>query len=161
MLDWGALLITRKGLATAAQGGLGFMLFSIAMTVGRLSGDAVVGRLGGRMVLTVGGLVTLAGFITLLVAPIGLLAMTGFLLIGIGASNVVPVLFSAAGRQKVMSPPLAVAAITTTAYAGVLAGPALVGFVAQAIGLPGAFWLLAALMCLAPLFAKAAARESR
>lgn len=159
MLDWGALLITGKGLATAAQGGLGFMLFSTAMTVGRLSGDAVVGRLGGRKVLIVGGLVTLAGFITLLVAPIGLLAMSGFLLIGIGASNVVPVLFSAAGRQQVMSPALAIAAITTTAYAGVLAGPALVGFAAQAIGLAGAFWLLAALMCLAPLFARAAAQE--
>jgi len=159
MLDWGALLITREGLVTAAQGGLGFMLFSIAMTAGRLSGDAIVGRLGGRRVLIAGGVVTVAGFVVLLTAPIGLVAMAGFLLIGLGASNVVPVLFSATGRQRVMSPSLAIAAITTTAYAGVLAGPALVGFVSQAIGLAGAFWVLAALMCLAPLFAATAAQE--
>jgi len=159
MLDWGALLITREHLVTAAQGGLGFVLFSIAMTAGRLSGDAIVRRLGARRVLIAGGLVTVAGFIVLLTAPIGLVAMAGFLLIGLGASNVVPVLFSATGRQTVMSPSLAIAAITTTAYAGVLAGPALVGFVSQAIGLAGAFWVLAALMCLAPLFAKTAAQE--
>jgi predicted MFS family arabinose efflux permease len=161
MLDWGALLITRKGLATAAQGGLGFMLFSIAMTAGRLGGDAVVGRFGGRRVLIAGGVVTFAGFVLLLTAPIGPVAMAGFLLIGLGASNVVPVLFSAAGRQQVMPPTLAIAAITTTAYAGVLLGPALVGFVAQAIGLTAAFWMLAALMCLAPLLARTAAQESR
>ena len=159
MLDWGALLITREHLVTAAQGGLGFVLFSIAMTAGRLSGDAIVRRLGARRVLIAGGLVTVAGFIVLLTAPIGLVAMAGFLLIGLGASNVVPVLFSATGRQTVMSPSLAIAAITTTAYAGVLAGPELVGFVSQAIGLAGAFWVLAALMCLAPLFAKTAAQE--
>jgi predicted MFS family arabinose efflux permease len=159
MLDWGALLITREHLVTPTQGGLGFMLFSVAMTLGRLSGDAIVRRLGARRVLIAGGLVTVAGFVVLLTAPIGLVALAGFLLIGLGASNVVPVLFSATGRQTVMSPSLAIAAITTTAYAGVLAGPALVGFVSQAIGLAGAFWVLAALMCLAPLFARTAAQE--
>jgi predicted MFS family arabinose efflux permease len=158
LLDWSALLITQKGLAPAAQGGLGYMLFSIAMTVGRLSGDAVVARLGGRKVLLAGGLLAVAGFVVLLVAPVGPAAMAGFLLIGLGASNIVPVLFSAAGKQKTMPPAMAVAAITTTGYAGILAGPAVVGFVAHAIGLTTSFWLLAGLMCLVPLLAKPAAQ---
>jgi predicted MFS family arabinose efflux permease len=161
MLDWGALLITGKGLATVAQGGLGFMSFSIAMTVGRLCGDAVVNRLGGRRTLIGSGLIAVAGFVVLLTAPNILVAMAGFLLIGLGASNVVPVLFSAAGRQKVMPPTLAIAAITTMAYAGVLAGPPLVGFVAEGIGLTGSFWVLAALMCLAPLLARAAVQDDQ
>jgi hypothetical protein len=85
--------------------------------------------------------------------------MAGFLLIGFGASNIVPVLFSLAGRQTVMPAVLAVAALTTTGYAGILAGPAAVGFVSRNFGLPAAFWLLAALMALVPVFARRATQE--
>ncbi|MDN3714112.1 hypothetical protein QWZ10_24220 [Paracoccus cavernae] len=58
-------------------------------------------------------------------APLTGLALAGFVLIGLGASNIVPVLFSAAGRQSVMPPALAIAAVTTVGYAGILLGPAL------------------------------------
>jgi predicted MFS family arabinose efflux permease len=158
ILDWGALLITSNQFVPAAQGGLSYMLFSIAMTVGRLAGDAIVGRLGARLVLIAGGLLAVAGFVVLLAAPFRPIAMAGFLFIGLGASNIVPILFSAAGRQQTMPPALAIAAITTTGYAGILAGPAAVGFVAHAIGLNASFWLLAGLLCLVPLFARPAAQ---
>jgi MFS family permease len=158
ILDWSALLITSKNIAPASQGGVGYMLFSAAMTVGRLFGDATVARLGARRMLIVGGLLAVIGFVVLLAVPLRPIAMAGFLLIGLGASNLVPVLFSAAGRQRTMPPALAIAAITTTGYAGILAGPAAVGFVAQAVGLTASFWLLAALMCLVPLLARPAAQ---
>jgi hypothetical protein len=51
LLDWSALLVTGAGLVVAAQGGLGYMLFSIAMTVGRLVGDAVTARVGDGCVM--------------------------------------------------------------------------------------------------------------
>lgn len=73
-------------------------------------------------------------------------AMTGFALIGAGCSNIVPVLYSAIGRQKAMPEAVAVSAVTTFGYAGILAGPAGIGFVAQAWSLPGAFLILAAMM---------------
>jgi MFS family permease len=158
ILDWSALLITSKNIVPASQGGVGYMLFSAAMTVGRLSGDGIVARLGARRMLIVGGLLAVIGFGVLLAMPWRPIAMAGFLMIGLGASNLVPVLFSAAGRQRTMPPALAIAAITTTGYAGILAGPAAVGFVAQAVGLTASFWLLAALMCLVPLLARPAAR---
>jgi predicted MFS family arabinose efflux permease len=154
LLDWSALLITREGLVVAAQGGLGYMLFSVAMTVGRLGGDAVTARIGDRSVMFWGGVLATAGFIVLLTAPVAALAMLGFVLIGLGASNVVPVLFRRAGSQRAMPSTLAVAAITTTGYAGNLAGPAAVGFVANKVGLPAAFWLLAGLLCLVPCCAR-------
>jgi MFS family permease len=158
ILDWSALLITSKNMVPASQGGVGYMLFSIAMTLGRLSGDAIVARLGPRRMLIIGGLIAVAGFVVLLAQPLRPIAMAGFLLIGLGAANLVPVLFSAAGRQRTMPPSLAIAAVTTTGYAGILAGPAAVGFVAQAVGLTTSFWLLAALMCLVPLLARPAAQ---
>ena len=158
ILDWSALLITSKNIVPASQGGVGYMLFSAAMTMGRLSGDAIVARLGPRRMLITGGLVAVMGFVVLLAMPWPPIVMAGFLMIGLGAANLVPVLFSAAGRQRAMPPALAIAAITTTGYAGILAGPAAVGFVAQAVGLVASFWLLAALMGLVPLLARAAVR---
>ncbi|MFT3782573.1 MAG: MFS transporter [Nibricoccus sp.] len=154
ILDWGALLVIGRKLVGAEHGGLGYLLFSVAMTVGRLSGDAVVARVGDRRILIWGGFATVAGFAVVLLAPAAWLAMSGFLWVGLGASNVVPVLFRFAGRQTVMPVGLAVAAITTTGYAGVLAGPAAVGLVSKSLGLTAAFWVLAALWALIPLSAR-------
>ncbi|MEH2493124.1 MFS transporter [Bradyrhizobium sp. AZCC 2230] len=155
MLDWGALLVIGTGLVSAAQGGIGYIVFSIAMTVGRLGGDAVVARIGDRTTLVGGSLLAVAGLAVLLLAPSKAVAITGFLLIGLGASNLVPVLFRGAATQTAMPTGLAVASITTAGYAGVLLGPAGIGFVAHAAGLPMAFWMLAALMCLVTLSARA------
>lgn len=159
ILDWSALLITDAGLVAAAQGGLGYMLFSIAMTAGRFGGDAVTARIGDRATLVWGGVLAIAGFVLLLTAPLAAVAMAGFLLIGLGASNLVPVLFRRAGTQRAMPVGLAVAAITTTGYAGILVGPAGVGFVAKGVGLDTAFWMLAALLCLVPLSARRVTAE--
>ncbi len=148
LLDWGALLITSTGLVSATRGGVGYMLFAIAMTVGRLTGDAVTARIGDRATLFWSGIVAVVGFVVLLTARV--LAMGGFLLIGLGTSNIVPILFRKAGSQTVMSPALAISAMTTAGYAGILAGPAAMGFVSKAVGLHNAFWMLAALLFLVP-----------
>jgi predicted MFS family arabinose efflux permease len=154
LLQWSALLITSTGLASPAKGGVGYMIFAVAMTVGRLTGDAVTARIGDRATLFGSGILAVGGFVVLLTAPIVALAMAGFLLIGLGASNIVPVLFRTAGSQTVMPPALAISAMTTAGYAGVLAGPAAMGFVSKAVGLHNAFWMLAAMLCLVPLTAR-------
>jgi predicted MFS family arabinose efflux permease len=156
MLDWGALLLSSKGLLPVAQAGLGYSVFAVAMTAGRLSGDAVIARLGDRRTMLWGGLLAVIGYAVMLVAPAATIALFGVLLIGLGASNTVPVLFRQAGAQTAMPAGLAIASVTTIGYAGILAGPAGIGFVAQRIGLNAAFWLLAALLCLVPLCARAA-----
>lgn len=141
-----------------AHGGVGYIVFSLAMTAGRLVGDAVTARLGDFRTLFWGGLLALTGFAVLLLvkAPV---AISGFALIGLGASNIVPVLFRLAGAQTVMPSGLAVAAITTAGYAGILVGPAGVGALAKVVGLPVAFWVLAGLMALVPLFARTVTRS--
>lgn len=90
MLDWAALLVVGAGLAPKAQGGLAYVLFSIAMTVGRLAGDAVVERAGDRATLMFGSLLALVGFGALLAAPVAVIAMIGLLLIGLGLSKCRP-----------------------------------------------------------------------
>ncbi len=159
ILDWSALLITQKGLVDVEQGGIGFMLFSIAMTLGRFTGDKLTARIGDRPTLIWGGLVAIAGFAVLLVAPVAALAMVGFVAVGLGAANIVPVLFRRAGSQTVMPPGLAIAAITTMGYAGILLGPAAIGFVADHVGLALAFWMIPALLLLVPACATSVTRK--
>ncbi|WP_315804409.1 MFS transporter [Bradyrhizobium sp. SZCCHNS3002] len=158
MLDWSALLLAGSGRLPAAQAGLGYIMFSIAMTAGRLVGDAVVARIGDRATLLGGSAIAIAGFVLLLTAPLVAAAMAGFALIGLGASNLVPVLFRRAGAQTAMQVGLAVAAVTTAGYSGVLLGPAGIGFVAAATSLPAAFWMLAALLVIVLASAPLAAR---
>jgi predicted MFS family arabinose efflux permease len=159
LLDWGALLLTSRNLMDMEHGGTGYMMFAIAMTIGRFSGDALVARIGDRSALLWGGCVAIFGFTVLLVASFPALALVGFVLIGLGAANIVPVLFRRAGSQTVMPAGLAVAIISTAGYAGILLGPAVIGFVANHIGLTNAFWMLPALVCLVPLTSRLVTRR--
>jgi fucose permease len=142
VLDWSAVMLTNGGMSSA-QGGLGYAAFAVAMTVGRSEWRPIVQRWGGRRILLLGGLAAAAGFFIVVLAPTAWLALPGFVLIGCGASNIVPVLFTAAGSQRDMPASLAVSAISTIGYAG-MAGPGAIGFVAHAVGLQ---WAFAALAC--------------
>lgn len=144
ILDWSALFLISAHLVDPAHAGFGYTMFAVAMTIGRLTGDMIVKTLGGMKVVVGGSLVAALGFLLAVFAPVPALAFVGFLLVGIGASNIVPVLFSAAGRQTRMPPSLAIAAITTMGYAGILAGPAAIGFLAQHWNLSVAFVVVAA-----------------
>ena len=150
VLDWGALLIIDQQITAPQNAGIGYILFSVAMVVARLTGDQVVKLLGEFWVLIMSGVITILGISTVLMTTFSFVALFGFVLIGLGSANIVPILFSVAGRQTVMPASLAIAAVTTTGYAGVLVGPAMVGFAADLTSLPMAFWLLAGLIALVP-----------
>ena len=153
VLDWGALLVIERQLTTPQSAGVGYILFSAAMVIARLTGDFVVAALSELWVLILGGIVTILGIATVLLAPLPLVALVGFVLIGLGSANLVPIFFSVAGRQTVMPTSLAIASVTTIAYSGVLVGPAMIGFAADLTSLPMAFWLLTLLIACVPFTA--------
>ena len=105
-----------------------------------------VQALGDARVLLYGSLCAAAGFGLVVAAPWAWASLAGFTVVGLGVSNIVPVLFSATARQKFMPLSLAVSAVTTIGYLGVLAGPALMGFVAHATSLVIVFCITLALM---------------
>jgi MFS family permease len=110
---------------------LGYVAFSAAMTGCRLAGDTIVRSIGSARVVFFGCLIAAGGFLLAVLIPSPIVSIIGFGLVGVGASNAVPVTFSAAGRQTIMPTNLAIAAITTMGYAGVLVGPALIGLIAH------------------------------
>lgn len=144
MLDWsGVFLVSMRGL-DSAYGGLGFAAFATTMTGVRLVGDFMIGRFGAIRVMVLGSLCASLGITISLLSPSWQLAVVGYALVGAGSANIVPILFVALSRQTDMPQGSAVPAMTTLGYAGVLIGPALIGFIANASSLEVALALVAA-----------------
>ena len=159
VLDWSAVFLSTVRHADPATAGLGYVAFAVTMTLGRLTGDRVVQALGAFRVVVCGALVAASGFALVVMAASPLAGLAGFALVGAGAANVVPVMFSAAGRQRDMPTHLAVAAVTTMGYAGVLLGPAALGFVASLTSLAAALGLLVVLLVAVASVARLATRD--
>jgi MFS family permease len=155
MGDWGALhlrgdLHTSAGLAAA-----GFAGFSAAMVIGRLSGSWMLRRAGRTFVLAAGALTAAAGMLVAALVPVLTLVIVGFALVGLGLANMFP---AAIGEAGALSGPRGVAIASMIGYSGFLAGPPLIGFLAERVGLPAALTSISALAALAALFALLAQR---
>lgn len=151
VLDWSALYLTgEKGLGVA-HGGLGYAAYTLMTTLARFAGGPVIARLGPPRIIALGGLLAAAGIGLTLVTEHWLLALLGYGLCGLGCANVSPVLISSLSRQTLMPMHTAVTVATTIGFAGVLAGPALMGLVAQLFSLGAAFFMLVLLLlCIVP-----------
>ncbi|MBP2198459.1 MFS transporter [Pantoea cypripedii] len=158
VLDWGALLLLQSPEMPATWAGLGYAVFSVAMTLGRFTGDKIIQRCGRYPVMLGGALAAAAGMTLAVMIPWPGLALLAFLLVGFGLANTVPMLFNAAGNQHDMPSNLAISAMTTLGYAGILSGPALIGLISQWISLSGAFLLIALLLLAVAASARLVAR---
>ncbi|QYJ74677.1 MFS transporter [Shewanella sp. FJAT-52076] len=151
VLDWSGVYLAEYQNVPHSSAMLGLFCFSLTMTLGRLTGDNTISRFGSRLVLTTGGLLASAGMFLAISASDLNLALLGYALVGLGCANIVPIMFSATGKQTSMPQSLAVPAVSTLGYIGVLAGPASVGQIAQYFTLPVALYLIALLIAVATL----------
>jgi MFS family permease len=135
MADWSAVYLHDTLGSSPSVAAVGFAAFSLAMAAGRFTGDALVGRLGPRRVLRGSSAVAAVGLGTALLLGHPAIGVVGCALVGLGIANIIPVLFSAAARVPGVPPGQALAAVATTGYLGFLAGPPLIGVVAEAAGL--------------------------
>jgi len=142
MADWTGVFLHKTQGATEALAAAGFASFSVAMTIGRFSGDWLVAKLGPVLLVRISGLVAAAGMALAVGTSWPWVSLVGFALVGAGCSTVVPCVFSAAGRMPGVRTGVALASVTTMGYLGFLIGPPLIGFIAQGIGLRGSLGLL-------------------
>ncbi|MCD1609639.1 MFS transporter [Stutzerimonas kunmingensis] len=146
VLDWSALYLTGEKGLEVAKGGLGYAAFALMVTIARFAGGPLVNALGTARVIAFGGLLAAFGIGLSLAAEHWAVALIGYGLCGLGCANVSPVLISSLSRQDGMPVQLAVTVATTIGFAGVLAGPAMMGVVAHFSSLGMAFALLAVLL---------------
>jgi MFS transporter len=135
MGDWAAVFLREYRDAGMDGAATGFAGFSLAMAAGRFGGDWARRRWGAPILLRAGGLTAAVGMTIALIASGLILPVAGFTLFGLGIANMIPVLFGAAGRTRGTTPGLGIAAVATTGYAGLLAGPPLIGMTAELVGL--------------------------
>ena len=151
ILDWSAIFLRDVKGIDVELAGVGYAAFSVAMAAMRLVGDKLVARLNSKTVVVGGSLVGAVGLLIAILSPWVWGGLVGFVLMGLGAANIVPVFFSAAGRLPGIAPTVSIPAITTIGYTGLLAGPALVGFIAHRFSLSIALGFIALLLVLVAL----------
>ncbi|ASW73522.1 MFS transporter [Chryseobacterium piperi] len=154
MLDWSAVFLRDTKGVEPEFSGIGYAAFSVAMAVMRLSGDSLISKLNSRIVVIGGSIIASLGVMILTFSTWIPLSLAGFTLLGVGAANIVPVFFSEGGRISGISSTVAIPAITTIGYAGSLAGPALLGFIAHHFSLTVAFEMIALLFVLVAVIYK-------
>ena len=140
--DWSAVYLksslgTGPGFAAA-----GYAAFSLMMVAGRITGDRLTGYLGPARLVRLGGAVAAVGLGLSLAVGHPLVALAGFASAGAGFSIVFPLALSAAGRTKGTAPGPALAAVSTLGYTGFLAGPPIIGFLAQLLDLGAALYVV-------------------
>jgi MFS family permease len=127
--DWSSLYLTNEARTSIDRAGWAYAAFSAAMALCRLSGDWLRLRFGEQRVIIASCAAAILGYLMAIVLNQQLLIVAGFALVGVGLSNIVPILISAAGRSDASGSTIAF--VVTFGYAGFLASPPILGFIAS------------------------------
>ncbi|MEV0414363.1 MFS transporter [Streptomyces sp. NPDC050448] len=133
--DWSGLLLARDLHTTQAVAAIAYPVYELATFSGRLFGDRLRLRFGSRSLLAAAGTTTALGVLLVVSAPSAVRAIAGFALTGLAVCIVVPLCISLAGAVAPGRPDAAIAQVSAIGYAGLLVGPVLIGFVAEATSL--------------------------
>ena len=131
--DWAGVFVAEHRGASAAVAAAAFVAFSAAMATSRLVGDRIVRRVGARRVAQGGGALATAGFLAAVGSPDEVTAIMAFGIVGLGVGPLFPLLLADAGRRRGGH---GIAAVSAVGYTGLVLGPPLIGFSAEATSLP-------------------------
>lgn len=118
--------------------GYGFVLFSTTMTIGRFLGDGISDTYGSDKVLIGGSLIAAVAYLGILSDHL-YISLTGFGILGLGLSVIVPEIFRIAGKAKDISPTASIAFVSGVGFVGFLLGPVVLGFISKMAGLKISF----------------------
>jgi MFS family permease len=143
MFDWSGVYFQKVVNAPRQLVALGYTAFMSTMAGGRFLGDWIITRLGKQQVLQASGVFIFSGLLVAILFPYLLFAILGFMLVGLGVSSVIPVVYSAAGNAKNMAPSVALATVSSIGFIGFLIGPPIIGFIAETLSLRWSFTFIA------------------
>jgi MFS family permease len=129
--DWSAIYFKEILFAPKALISLGYAGFSVAMTIGRFNGDMLITKLGSKTVVVSGALLSAAGFLVVVTASVVIVAIAGYIMVGLGCCCIVPVLFRASANIPGVSTLEGFAMVTTGGLIGFLTGPSVIGFISE------------------------------
>jgi MFS family permease len=140
--DWSAVYMTQELGTSAALGALAFAAFAVTMAIARFAADPLRPRLGNVTLVRGGSLIAAAGLGAALLIHEPAAGIAGFALLGLGLAPVVPIAFSAAGDLDARATGRLVGRVATLGYVGSVAGPIMIGWLAEATSLRTALSLV-------------------
>jgi MFS family permease len=143
MFDWSGIYFKKVVLAKPALVSSGYTAFMCTMAISRFLADYFTYKYGFKRIVQVSGIIIMTGLLIAVLMPYLYTAILGFLLVGVGVSSIVPLVYSAAGRSKVLSPGIALASVSTISFFGFLIGPPLIGLLAGVSSLRLSFAVIA------------------
>jgi MFS family permease len=143
MADWSAIYLKDTVETSASVAAIGFAAYSLTMTLGRFFGDYLINRFKPVFMIRAGGLIGAAGLLLAVIVPQTVTTILGFSLVGIGLATVIPIAFSHAGNMPNIPAGRGIAGVATLGYSGFLAGPPLIGLVAEVTSLRASFVVVA------------------
>lgn len=151
--DWSGVYI--KQVIDSGPGfvAAGYAAFSFMMALGRLFGDRFVANIGPVSLTRATSLIAASGLALVLIFPSQFSVIVGFGLVGLGLSNLIPVLFSSAGSIPALSEGRGIAIVATAGYFGFLAGPPIIGVLAEISTLPQALFAVVGAIIFVTIFA--------
>jgi MFS family permease len=160
-IGWGSVFLHDNRHASLALSALAVTAYTGGQTVGRLIGDRLETVYGTRALFRSGGLIGVLGLTLAVFSPSPGLAIAGFAVLGTGGSVLLPLTFSAVGHAAGSGPGTAVfvSRFATFTYAGILLGPALIGWTAQLVGLTGTMAALIPLLTAVALLSRLPVRS--
>lgn len=156
--DWTGVYLKQVLGAGDGFAAAGYMVFSIAMAIFRLAGDAIVVRIGRLSLIRLGGYVAAAGLFLAVVAHSPWWALLGFAAAGAGFSSIIPSVFASGGRVNGTSEGAGVATVSGIGYLGFLFGPPAIGLISEMTSLRGGLFLLVVLSACAAWLVRGVAR---
>ncbi|ANF81768.1 ABC transporter permease [Acinetobacter sp. NCu2D-2] len=142
-MDWSGIYLNTHFKVDASQAGLAYSFFAALMMTGRFAGQFIIHHLGERNTILMSAVLASLGLMIVVFAPIWQIVLMGYAVLGLGSSNIVPLMFSKAGRQTQMPSHTALSYVSLFAYSGSLMGPAFVGFASDIFGLAAVFTIIA------------------
>ena len=133
--DWSAVYMTQELGTSAALGALAFAAFAVTMAAARFAADPLRARLGNVALVRSGSLIAAGGLGLALLIHEPAAGVAGFALLGLGLAPVVPIAFSAAGELGPRATGRLVGRVATIGYVGSVAGPIMIGWLAEATSL--------------------------
>jgi MFS family permease len=163
--NWSGVFLHDYLDASLGVAALGYFAFAGSQTAGRLVGDRLLAHGSSALVLRIGTLVAAGGLAIVVLSPWAALGVAGFAVLGLGLATPLPTLFGVVGHLgenrdggSAVTSAVMVARFGTMTFTGLLMGPAIIGWVAELVGLA---WTLAALIPLLVVVAAAAGATTR
>ncbi len=142
MFDWSGVYFRKVVGAEGALGVLGYASFMAFMAIGRFTGDIVIAKFGRKRVLQIAGCMVSVGLYSAVAFPYLIPATLAFMLVGLGVSTIIPIIFSVAGNRPNIPPSIALQTVSSVSFLGFMLGPPVIGHVAEATSLRTSFAII-------------------